>query len=72
MKWAYACGRHILRVFREGGSVAAATLPVIEVESWAEAERKGWTVTTDIRWSLNGKPVFLCPECSGLVPERDH
>ena len=55
----FACGGHILKSLQEGETVFAAQLPVIQVKSWVEAEQQGWTVTTDIRWSSNGKPVFL-------------
>jgi len=62
----FACGGHLMKLIRNGPSLLNSPLPTIEVETWEQAKWEGWTVTTDIRWSSNGKPVFLCPECSGL------
>lgn len=60
-----------MRTLRKGEPVYAEQLPIIEVKTWAEAEAKGWSVTTDIEWSPDGKPVFLCPKCSGESKDSD-
>jgi len=40
--------------------------------SWKEAKSLGWSISNDIRFSSDGRNVFLCPDCTKRWKEENN